>query len=66
MANLEMARADADRQHRYLAIVATPSKPDESTYPHRWRSVLAAFLVSFLLLGVGSLLSAAVREHARL
>jgi capsular polysaccharide transport system permease protein len=66
MATLEMARADADRQHRYVAVIATPSKPDESTYPHRLRSVLAAFVVSFLLWGVVSLMSAAVREHARL
>ncbi|HVY31782.1 MAG TPA: hypothetical protein VHB79_34840 [Polyangiaceae bacterium] len=66
MANLEMARADADRQHRYLAIVASPSKPDEATYPHRIRSVLSAAVLCFLLFGVGSLLTAAVREHARL
>jgi len=66
LANLELARADAARQHRYIAIIASPSKPDESTYPHRLRSVLTAFVLSFLLLGVGSLLTAAVREHARL
>lgn len=66
MANLEAARADADRQHRYLAIVATPSSPDQSTYPHRLRSIFTAFILSFLLMGVGSLVSAAIREHARL
>jgi capsular polysaccharide transport system permease protein len=66
MVNLEAARADADRQHRYLAIVATPSSPDQPTYPHRARSILTAFILSFLLMGVGSLVSAAVREHARL
>jgi capsular polysaccharide transport system permease protein len=66
MATLEMARADADRQHRYVAVIASPSKPDESTYPHRFRSVLTAFVASFLLWGVLSLMTAAVREHARL
>lgn len=66
MANLELARADAARQHRYLAVVATPSKPDESTYPSRIRSVFSVLVLSFLLFGVGSLLNAAVREHARL
>lgn len=66
LTTLELARADADRQHRYLAVVAAPSKPDESTYPHRVRSVITAFVLSFLLLGVGTLLAAAVREHARL
>lgn len=66
MVNLEAARADADRQHRYLAVVAAPSSPDSSTYPHRGRSILTAFILSFLLMGVGSLVSAAIREHARL
>jgi capsular polysaccharide transport system permease protein len=66
MATLEMARADADRQHRYVAVIAAPSKPDESTYPYRLRSVLAAFAISFLLWGVVSMLGAAVREHSRL
>jgi len=66
MTNLELARADADRQHRYLAVIATPSRPDESTYPHRKRGILTAFILSFMLLGVGSLIAAAVREHARL
>lgn len=66
MATLELARADAARQHRYVAVIASPSKPDDSTYPHRIRSVLAAFVISFLLWGVVSLMLAAVREHARL
>ena len=66
MASLEMARADADRQHRYVAIIAAPSKPDEATYPHRFRSVLTSFLVCFLLWGTITMMTAAVREHARL
>ena len=66
LASLELARVDANRQHRYLAVIAKPSRPDESTYPHKVRGVLAAFLACFLLLGIGSLVVAAVREHARL
>jgi capsular polysaccharide transport system permease protein len=66
LASLELARSNADRQHRYLAVIASPSRPDASTYPRRLRSVVSAFFLSFLLLGVVSLLSAAVREHARL
>ncbi len=65
MATLEVARTDATRQHRYLAIVTAPSKPDESTYPERGLGVLTVFIMSFLLLGIVSLLVAAVREHAR-
>jgi capsular polysaccharide transport system permease protein len=66
MASLEVARADADRQHRYVAIIAAPSKPDEATYPHRIRSALTSFVVCFLLWGTISMMTAAVREHARL
>ncbi len=66
MAALELARAEAARQHRYLAVIATPFAPDESTYPQRALSVVTVFVLSFLLLGIGSLLVAAVREHARL
>lgn len=65
MATLEIARADAARQHRYLAVIASPSLPDESTYPRRPLAVLTVFVLCFLLLGIGSLLVAAVREHAR-
>jgi capsule polysaccharide export protein KpsE/RkpR len=49
-----------------LAVIARPSLPDSSTYPRRVRSVVSAFFLSFLLLGVVSLLAAAAREHARL
>jgi capsular polysaccharide transport system permease protein len=66
LASLEIARANASRQHRYLAVIAAPSLPDDSTYPRRVRSVVASFFLSFLLLGVATLLGAAAREHARL
>lgn len=66
MTALEVARSEAARQHRYLATIASPSMPDESTYPRRVLAVVTVFVVSFLLLGVGALLTAAVREHARL
>ncbi len=66
MATLELARADAGRQHRYVAIVAAPSKPDEATYPHRLRGIVTVFVSSFLILAILTLIVAAVREHARL
>ncbi len=66
LAALEIARSDAARQHRYLATIARPSLPDESTYPRRWLSFFTVFVLSFLLMGILSLLAAAVREHARL
>lgn len=66
LASLELARATAARQHRYLAVIAQPSLPDSSTYPRRLRSVISAFFLSFLLLGVFTLVAAAAKEHARL
>ena len=65
LAGLEAARSDAARQHRYVAVVAPPSLPDESTFPERGLGVLTVFIMSFLLMGIASLLVAAVREHAR-
>ncbi len=66
LASLEVARAEAARQHRYLATIAPPSQPDESTYPRRALLILTTFLVSLLLFGIGSLGLAALKEHARL
>jgi capsular polysaccharide transport system permease protein len=63
---LEMARVEADRQHRYVVTVASPSVPDAPTHPNGLRGVLSVAAVSFMLLGVGSLLLASVREHANL
>ena len=63
---LELARSDAARQHRYLATIANPIKPDEATYPRRIMGVFTVFVLSFLLMGIGTLVAAAVREHSRL
>lgn len=66
LASLELARAEAAQQHRYLATVASPSLPDEAAYPERMLDVFIVFILSLLGLGIGSLLLAAVREHANL
>lgn len=63
---LELALAEAGRQHRYLATIAAPSLPDEATYPRRAYGVLTVFAVALAAFAVGSLLVAAVREHARI
>jgi capsular polysaccharide transport system permease protein len=63
---LELARAEATRQHRYLATIAPPSIPDESTHPVRWLAVLTVAIVSFLLFGILSLVVGAIKEHSRL
>ncbi len=66
LTSLEVARSDAARQHRYLATIAAPSIPDEAQYPRRFLLVLATFLVSLVVFGIGSLGLAAIKEHARL
>ena len=66
LTSLELARSDAARQHRYLAVIANPSLPDEAQYPRRFLLVLGAFLVALLSFGIGSLGIAAIKEHARL
>jgi len=66
LASLEVARTNAMRQHRYLAIIAEPSRADEAQYPRRWLGTLTVFLASLLFFGIGSLLVASIKEHARL
>lgn len=66
VASLELARAEAGRQHRYLATIAPPSLPDEATHPRRIYGAVTIFALSIALFGIGALLLAAVREHARL
>lgn len=66
LASLEVARTEAARQHRYLATVVSPSRPDEATHPKRIMSILTVLLAAMLAFGIGSLLIAAIREHARI
>ncbi len=64
MTSLEAARVRADAQSQYVEAFQRPVLADESLYP---RPVLFSFiymLTSLLLLGLLSLIVAAVREHA--
>jgi len=65
VASLEIARQDAARQHRYLVRIARPSLADESTTPNRPLGMFTVFIASILLLGIGTLLNASIREHAK-
>jgi len=64
LASLELARVDASRRHRYLVRISGPSEPSRARYPRFWYSMLTVLLLSFLILGVGTLLIASIREHA--
>lgn len=62
----EIATMEAVRQHRYLAVISSASKPDHATHPRRILGVITVFVVVFLSFGVLSMLVAAVKEHAKL
>ncbi|UJR86893.1 hypothetical protein [Sandaracinus amylolyticus] len=64
LASLEVARLDSARQHRYVVRIAGPSLPEAPAHPVVWREVVTVLLVSFALLGIGTLVIASVREHA--
>jgi capsular polysaccharide transport system permease protein len=66
LTSLELARTETVRQHRYLVTIAEPSSPDAETHPKRVRAIITVVLFSAMLLGIASLLLAAVREHARI
>ncbi len=65
IASLETARQEGRRQHIYIEQVVAPALPDAPTEPRRFRSILAIFVVSFMLYGVYWILSVAVEEHAQ-
>ncbi|MDR2726206.1 MAG: capsule biosynthesis protein [Candidatus Adiutrix sp.] len=64
LATLEAARIRSDAKNRYLVAFEPPLLPDESLYPPILKSTFLTFLGTMLLLGLGSLITAAVREHA--
>lgn len=64
LASLELARVDAARRHRYVVRIAGPSRPSHARYPRFWYSMLTVLLLSFAVLGIGTLIIASIREHA--
>ena len=64
--SLELARIEAVREHRYLVTIAPPSLPDRPSYPKRVWGIATVFVLGLVLMGVVTLLVAAIREHARL
>jgi capsule polysaccharide export protein KpsE/RkpR len=53
------------RRPHHLVAISKPSLPDYSTYPRRLASVLTVLTFSFLIMGIGTMTWAAIREHAR-
>jgi capsular polysaccharide transport system permease protein len=64
MTSLEAARIRAEGQSRYLVAFINPTLPQESLSPRRLYSIGVSCAVILLIYSLGSLIVAAVREHA--
>ncbi|MEM8699903.1 MAG: hypothetical protein AAGF44_12070, partial [Pseudomonadota bacterium] len=62
----QTAEAEANRQHRYLALVDSPSMPDKSSYPKKLQTLALFFLIflgGYILL---TLTISLIREQANI
>ena len=62
--SLETARADAARQHLYVARITEPQQAESALYPKATYTVGSLFAVLLVIYGIGSLIFAGFREHA--
>ena len=63
MQQLELARIEANRQVRYLALSVSPIAPDEATYPRAFENTALAFLIFSGLYLMLSMTTAILREQ---
>ena len=63
LTSLEQARAEADRQQRYLAVFTQPALPQKATYPKRLQSIGVLSVVVLALWGIATLIVCSVRDH---
>ena len=64
MASLEAAKVQADAQSEYVEAFSRPRLADESLYPRPVLFTMLYMITALLVLGLISLIIAAVREHA--
>ncbi|MBQ9536236.1 MAG: capsule biosynthesis protein [Desulfovibrionaceae bacterium] len=64
MTSLEAARVQADAQSQYIEAFERPVLADQSLYPRPALFALLYMVTSLLILGLVSLIVAAIREHA--
>ena len=64
MSALESARVHEVAKSRYVVAFQQPTLPDESLYPRPVLFTAYVFVGALLLLGLGSLITASIREHA--
>lgn len=63
LATLEQNRNEAERKQLYLERIAEPNMPDYPIEPKRIKNIISTILISLILWGIYSLLTAGVREH---
>ncbi len=64
MTSLETARVKAEAKSRYVVAFQIPALPDESLYPRPFLFTAYVLIGALVLVGLCSLIIAAVREHA--
>jgi capsular polysaccharide transport system permease protein len=64
LSTLQSAREDALHKQLYVERINEPNRPDIAIEPKRVRNVLATLILSLIVFGVVSLLTASVKEHA--
>ena len=63
MAALEVARLKAIAKSRYIVPFQPPTLPEESLYPRPFLFTLFGFFILLILLGITSLVLAAIKDH---
>lgn len=63
MALLEQNRNEAQRKQLYLERISQPNLPDVAIEPKRLKNIISTFLLSLIVWGVFSLLTAGIKEH---
>jgi capsular polysaccharide transport system permease protein len=66
MAFLTTSRTNLEQHHTFLVDFLAPTLPKDSTLPRSWLDLLLVALASALVALTGSLILAALREHAHL
>jgi capsular polysaccharide transport system permease protein len=63
LSSLERARADADRQQRYLVTFISPAKPEDALYPKRVVNTAIVLILAFSTWAIGLLAVYSIRDH---
>lgn len=63
LAAADTARANADRETRYLGVYLKPSLPEKAAYPHRLVLLTVLFLFLLMSWGIGALIYYALRDR---